>query len=80
MGMGEDKEKLKFDALLREYIEIRHEFRTFEVLQIVCVSLSVLTFIVMLIGYCVFQPIHSAFHFTVGLNFFYPFGNGNAGV
>jgi hypothetical protein len=47
--MEEDKEKLKIDALLREYIEIRHESRTYEVLQIVCISLSALTFVVMLI-------------------------------
>lgn len=47
--MGEDREKLKIDALLSEYVEIRHECRTYEVLQIVCISLSILTFIVMLI-------------------------------
>ncbi len=48
--MEEGKEKLKFDALLKEYSEIRQEFRTYEVLQILCISLATLTFVVMFIA------------------------------
>lgn len=39
------KEELKVNALLQEFREVRSEVRTFEVLQIVCISLSALTFI-----------------------------------
>jgi hypothetical protein len=44
------KNKLKVDALLREYSEIRHDARTYDVLKIMCIALSVLTFIAMLIA------------------------------
>lgn len=48
--MDEGKEKLKFDALLREYSEIRQENRTYEILQIICISISILIFIFMFIA------------------------------
>jgi hypothetical protein len=48
--MEEDKEKLKFDAFLREYSEIRQEYRTYEILQILCITLASLTFVVMFIA------------------------------
>jgi ABC-type bacteriocin/lantibiotic exporter with double-glycine peptidase domain len=48
--MEEGKEKLKFDALLREYSEIRHENRIYEILQIICISISILIFIFMFIA------------------------------
>lgn len=48
--MEGDKEKLKFEALLREYSEIRQENRTYGILQIVCISISVLIFIIMFIA------------------------------
>ena len=43
-------DELKVNTLLREYGELRHEIRTFEVLQIVCVSISVLLFAAMFIA------------------------------
>jgi hypothetical protein len=48
--MEENKEKLKFDAFLREYSEMRQEYRTYEVLQIICISLSALTFVILFIA------------------------------
>lgn len=48
--MEEGKEKLKFDALLREYSELRHENRTYEVLQVICISISILVFIFMFVA------------------------------
>ena len=44
------KDELKVNTLLREYGELRHEIRTFEVLQIVCVSISILLFAAMFIA------------------------------
>lgn len=44
------KDKLKVDALLMEYREIRQESRTYEVLMVVCIILSVLTFITLFIA------------------------------
>ena len=41
------KDRYKIDALLREYSEIRSEVRTFEILQVICIFLSVLSFAAM---------------------------------
>jgi uncharacterized membrane protein len=46
---GDTKDKLKVDALLMEYREIRHESRTYEVLMVICITLSILTFVTMFI-------------------------------
>ncbi len=40
-------DKFKIDALLREYSEIRSEVRTYEILQIVCIMISPLVFILL---------------------------------
>jgi hypothetical protein len=42
-----DKDRYKIEALLREYSEIRSEVRTFEILQVICIFLSVLSFVAM---------------------------------
>lgn len=39
------KDKLKVTALLKEYEEVRKEVRTFEILEIISIFLSILTFI-----------------------------------
>jgi hypothetical protein len=44
------KNKLKVDALLREYTEIRHDSRTYDVLKIMCITLSALVVIILLIA------------------------------
>jgi hypothetical protein len=44
------KDELKVNTLLREYTELRAEVRTFEVLGIVCISISILSFIAMFIA------------------------------
>jgi hypothetical protein len=41
------KDRYKIEALLREYSEIRSEVRTFEILQVICIFLSVLSFAAM---------------------------------
>jgi hypothetical protein len=41
------KDRYKIEALLREYSEIRSEVRTFEILQLICIFLSVLSFAIM---------------------------------
>lgn len=44
------KDELRVNSLLREYGELRREVRTFEVLQIVCISISALLFVAMFIA------------------------------
>jgi hypothetical protein len=44
------KDELKVTALLKEYGHVRQEVRTFEVLQIMCIFLSVIIFVIMFIG------------------------------
>jgi hypothetical protein len=44
------KDELKVNSLLREYSELKQEVRTFEVLAIVCISISILLFIAMFIA------------------------------
>jgi hypothetical protein len=43
------KEEWKINALLNEFREVRSEVRTFEILQIICITLSALTFVGLLI-------------------------------
>jgi hypothetical protein len=47
---GDTKDKLKVDALLMEYREIRQESRTYEVLMVICITLAILTFVAMFIA------------------------------
>ena len=47
---GDTKDKLKVDALLMEYREIRHESRTYEVLMVICIVISILSFVAMFIA------------------------------
>jgi len=47
---GDTKDKLKVDALLMEYREIRQESRTYEVLIVICIIISILSFVAMFIA------------------------------
>jgi len=47
---GDTKDKLRVDALLMEYKEIRHESRTYEVLMVICIIISILSFVAMFIA------------------------------
>jgi hypothetical protein len=42
------KDRYKIDALLKEFDQIRSEVRTFEVLQVICITVSVLIYATML--------------------------------
>src|SRR5262245_17843799 len=44
------KEELKVNTLLSEFKEIRNEVRSFETLEIVCIALAALTFVILLIA------------------------------
>jgi hypothetical protein len=69
------REELKVNALLKEYGEIRQESRTYEILQIICIIVSALIFIVMFIVAISFSqfillftsPLFSMFFFILAM-------------
>jgi hypothetical protein len=54
----DNKDKYKIDALLKEFSEVRAEIRTYEILQIMCILISVLSFASLFtVGVVTAQPI-----------------------
>jgi hypothetical protein len=54
----DNKDKYKIDALLKEFSEVRAEVRTYEILQIMCIFISVLSFASLFtVGVVTAQPI-----------------------